>query len=175
MCTRSHSRCRLLRNDRQLLPLPKRKRVAVIGPHALAQEVLVQPYPFSPFCPDGTLDCITSPWKAMSAINDGPSGQSWTRYATGCDLFFNSTANFSAAVALAKEADYVVLMLGIETCGMNPAHNVNPKRMGRCYQELLTTGYVFPDQYLELEAHDRTSIDLPPIQHQVNAQRAGAR
>jgi hypothetical protein len=28
---------------------------------------------------------------------------------------------------------------------------------------------VFPDQYIELEAHDRTIIDLPPIQHQLAA------
>jgi len=63
----------------------------------------------------------------------------------------------------------VVLGLGIETCGMDPAHNLNPKahggKIGTCYQESLTTGYVFPDQYLELEAHDRTTIDLPQIQH----------
>ena len=56
----------------------------------------------------------------------------------------------------AKEADYVILGLGIETCGMDPAHNLNPKahggKIGTCYQESLTTGYVFPDQYLELEA-----------------------
>ena len=50
----------------------------------------------------------------------------------------------------------MILGLGIETCGMDPAHNLNPKahggKIGTCYQESLTTGYVFPDQYLELEA-----------------------
>ena len=34
------------------------------------------------------------------------------------------------ALALAREADYVVLGLGIETCGMNPAHNLNPHAHG---------------------------------------------
>ena len=34
----------LLRNDRNLLPLPRGKRIAVLGPHANAQKVLVQPY-----------------------------------------------------------------------------------------------------------------------------------
>ena len=165
----SRSSIVLLRNDLGLLPLPKHKRIAVIGPHATAQKVLVQPYPFSPFCPDKTLSCIKSPVDAISEINDGPAGQSWTRTAPGCDLFNTSTAGFAEALALAKEADYVILGLGIETCGMDPAHNLNPKahggKTGTCYQEALTTGYVFPDQYLELEAHDRTTIDLPQIQH----------
>jgi hypothetical protein len=74
-------------------------------------------------------------------------------------------AGFTEALAQAKAADFIVLGLGIETCGMNPAHNVNPAKPGGCYQEKLTSGYVFPDQYLELEAHDRTTIDLPQIQH----------
>jgi beta-D-xylosidase 4 len=160
----------ILRNDDSLLPLPTGKRIAVIGPHANAQEVLVQPYPFSPFCPDNTLDCIVSPAAAISKLNGGAGGQQWTRVATGCDLFANNTANFSEAIALAKDADYVILALGIETCGMTPAHNVNPARPGRCFQEKLTTDYVFPDQYLELEAHDRTIIDLPEIQHRLAAE-----
>jgi hypothetical protein len=155
----------LLRNDQSLLPLPKGKKIAVLGPHATAQKVLVQPYPFSPFCPDHTLDCITSPFAGLSALNTGGT----TTTDPGCDLFLPSTANFSAALALAKEADYVVLGLGIETCGMNPAHNLNPHahggQKGKCYQESSTTGYVFPDEYLELEAHDRTNIDLPQVQH----------
>ena len=32
-------------------------------------------------------------------------------------------------------------------------------------QEDMTNGYVFPDGHLELEAHDRTTIDLPAVQH----------
>ena len=163
----------LLRNDQNLLPLKKGKRIAVLGPHANAQKVLVQPYPFSPFCPDKTLDCIKSPAAALAELNDGPAGEQWTRSAAGCDLFFNNKTGFAEALALAKEADYVILGLGIETCGMDPAHNLNPKahggKIGTCYQEALTTGYVFPDQYLELEAHDRTSIDLPAIQHEFAA------
>eukprot|EP00038_Savillea_parva_P000253 m.95117 g.95117 ORF g.95117 m.95117 type:complete len:954 (-) comp10088_c0_seq1:7-2868(-) len=156
----------LLRNDHQLLPLATGKRIAVVGPHANAQEVLVQPYPFAPECPDHTFDCIVSPAEAISQLN----GEEHTGAAPGCDLFFNSTANFSAAVALAQASDVVVLMLGIETCGMNPAHNLNPQRPGRCFQEKPTTEYVFPDPYLELEAHDRTIIDLPEIQHKFAAE-----
>ena len=95
-------------------------------------------YPFSPFCPDHTLDCITSPAAALAKLNDGPAGQQWTRTAAGCDLFFQNKTGFEEALNLAKEADYVVLGLGIETCGMDPAHNLNPKahggKLGSCYQ-----------------------------------------
>ena len=31
-------------------------------------------------------------------------------------------------------------------------------------EEKHTDGYVFPDQYLELEEHDRTTIELPEVQ-----------
>jgi hypothetical protein len=195
----------LLRNDQQLLPLQKGTKVAVVGPHAMAQKVLVQPYPFSPFCPDHTLDCIKSPAAAIAELN----GRGATTNASGCDLFLPSREGFAEALALAKAADVIVLGLGIETCGMDPKHNLNPKahggKIGSCYQEAPTTGYVFPDQYLvspngcslsrrvrslpanasgfgthcdsitsrldaqELEAHDRTTIDLPDIQHEFAA------
>ena len=35
----------LLRNDRSLLPLRKGQRIAVLGPHAQAHKLLLQPYP----------------------------------------------------------------------------------------------------------------------------------
>lgn len=154
----------LLRNDKQLLPLKKGTKVAVVGPHALAQKVLVQPDPFSPFCPDHTLDCIKSPAAAIAEMNR----QGTTTNASGCDLFLPSQEGFAEALAHAEAADVVVLGLGIETCGIDPKHNLNPKahRKGGCYQEDPTTGYVFPDQYLEAEAHDRTTIDLPAVQHE---------
>jgi beta-glucosidase-like glycosyl hydrolase len=154
----------LLRNDQSLLPLSPGKQIAVIGPHATAKEVLVQPYPARVSCPASTgggYECLESPFEAIQRLNVGGN----TTTSPGCDLFNYSEAGFAEALALAEAADVVVMGLGIETCGMNPAHNVNPLRPGRCFQEQFTTKYVFPDQYLELEAHDRTIIDLPPIQH----------
>ena len=108
---------------------------------------------------------MVSPYQAISALNAGGS----TTTAPGVDLFLPSTpasANWSAAIALAEAADYVVLGLGIETCGMDPAHNLNPNAhggtKGACYQEDMTNGYVFPDGHLELEAHDRTTVCCRP-------------
>ena len=82
----------LLRNDDLLLPLPVGSKIAVIGPHAGAQKVLVQPYPFSPFCADGSLDCLTSPLDAISALNSAGGGTTTTAY--GCDLFNHSKDGF---------------------------------------------------------------------------------
>ena len=129
----------LLRNDGALLPLAPGGKVAVLGPHAAAQKVLMQPYPFSPFCPDHTNDCLASPFAAIAALN---GGNATTSTAAGCDLFDPSEAGFAEALAAARAADTVVLGLGIETCGMDPAHNVNPQKPGRCYQEKSTAGYV---------------------------------
>ena len=58
----------LLRNDDALLPLKSGGRIAVLGPHAGAQKVLMQPYPFSPFCPDHTNDCLVSPYAAIASL-----------------------------------------------------------------------------------------------------------
>lgn len=93
----------------------------------------------------------------------GSSG--WTRVAQGCDLFNTSREGFEEALHIAQQADYIILGLGIETCGLTPSHNANPKKKGKCFQEKMTDEYVFPDEYLELEAHDRKNIDLPFIQH----------
>ena len=131
--------------------------------------LVVRADPFSTFCPDSTLGCIKSPFAAIADINGNGNGTGATTVAAGCDLFDPSQAGFAEALALAKEADVVVVGLGIETCGMDAAHNVNPASPGRCYQEKPTTGYVFPDQYTELEAHDRTTIDLPPVQREFAA------
>ena len=63
-----------------------------------------------------------------------------------------------------------MLGLGIEPCGLTPAHNINPaaKSPGKCFQGALTTGYVPPaDQHMEMEGHDRTSIDLPQVQKEL--------
>lgn len=79
----------LLQNDEHaadaLLPLKTGKRIAVLGPHSNAQKVLVQPYPFSPFCPNHTT-CMASPFDAISSLN----GESFTTTSQGCDLFNTS-------------------------------------------------------------------------------------
>ena len=112
----------LLRNDfSSVLPLQKGRKVAVLGPHATARKLLVQPYPsmVSHFpaemiwCPDNTTDCIPSPFESITKINQINQMGGWTKTLPGCDTFDSSQAGFAAALALAQAADYVVLGLGI--------------------------------------------------------------
>ena len=114
-------------------------------------------------CPNtNTTDCIQSPFEAIAAINNvsTPSdGSGWTKTAAGCDVFDKSQSGFAAALALAEEADYVVVGLGISDCGPD-----SPIDSGTCYKHSSTAQYEYPDGFMEMEAHDRTSIDLPPTQ-----------
>ena len=114
-------------------------------------------------CPNtNTTDCIQSPFEAIGAINNvsTPSdGSGWTKTAAGCDVFDKSQSGFAAALALAEEADYVVVGLGISDCGPD-----SPIDSGTCYKHSSTAQYEYPDGFMEMEAHDRTSIDLPPTQ-----------
>lgn len=121
----------LLHNDGNVLPIPKGKNIAVIGPHGNATAALVGNY-LGQLCDDDTLNCVPSPYQMLTKLNTGGS----VSYAQGCQLNVNSTSGFAAAVSAAQAADYVVLFLGI-------------------------------DNSIESESLDRTSIDLPYIQHQL--------
>jgi len=98
----------LLKNDHQTLPFQKGKKVAVLGPHGNSQGDLVGNY-IGEICPTGGFKCITSPFTAITDTNKGGS----TVYYQGCQISGNSTTGFAEAVNAAKEADYVVLLLGI--------------------------------------------------------------
>ena len=123
----------LLHNNGNVLPLPKGKNIAVIGPHGNATAALVGNY-LGQLCVDNSLNCVPSPFQMIGNYNNGGS----VTYAEGCQLNKNDTSGFAAAVAAAKAADYVVLLLGI-------------------------------DNSIESESLDRTSIDLPYIQHQLSS------
>jgi beta-D-xylosidase 4 len=124
----------LLQNDPKLgLPFVKGKTVAVIGPHTNASAALVGNY-LGQLCPNeediSDLSCVEKPFDAIKRINIGGN----TVSSPGCGLTTNITNGIENAINIAKEADYVVLMLGI-------------------------------DQSIEGESHDRQSIDLPSVQH----------
>lgn len=119
---------------------------AVIGPHGNATTEIIQK-DTGKICADDHsgrndfhFDCVKSPFTAISEANSGV-----TTYTQGCDLFDPSTAGFDEALAAAKAADVVVLGLGIS--------------------EWVSTPLSQP--YLEREAHDRESIDLPEVQQKL--------
>ena len=109
----------LLKNDNNLLPLQKGKNnIAIIGPHFNATELLISNYHGSR-CLDpnvkgpgsgSNFDCIISPLEAIRTRNIGSN----TVGSLGCDVASNDTSNIAAAVALAKEADVVILAMGID-------------------------------------------------------------
>lgn len=139
----------LIQNPAAVLPLPTTKgtHIAVIGPHGNASRDLIQ-HDTGKICPtaepwDGghsqaMFDCVRSPHQEIAAINNAGT----TTYTQGSEVASAVIGGVEAAVAAARNADVVVLGLGISERDKTPA--------ARAYQET--------------EGHDRTFIDLPPVQ-----------
>ncbi|XP_059293437.1 probable beta-D-xylosidase 6 isoform X1 [Lycium ferocissimum] len=93
----------LLKNDKKFLPLNKRSvsTLAIVGPMANVS------------CPGGTYSGV--PCK-LNSIREGFHGHvNRTLHADGClDVGCNSTAGFQDAISIAKEADYVLVVAGLD-------------------------------------------------------------
>ena len=90
------------------LPLKKGIKLALLGPHVDGTEVFMSNY-HGDRCPEGGFGCIVSPMQALAKANAGGT----TVGTKGVDVA-SSMDNVSAAVALAQEADAVVLLMGID-------------------------------------------------------------
>lgn len=94
----------LLKNDHDLLPLPMDlQRIAVIGPNAHDPLVLLGNYYGTP------TETIT----LLEGIRGLVSPTSEVVYAHGCDIFEPGQAGFKEAVQVAKNAEVVVMVLGL--------------------------------------------------------------
>lgn len=102
----------LLKNDKGVLPLAPGAKIAIVGPHYNATQLLLSNYHGSR-CAAGKNDfsCIVSPMLAIAAAN-GASGS--VTGAAGCSVAGTSTSNIAAAVAVAAAADVVILAVGID-------------------------------------------------------------
>jgi len=97
----------LLKNERHVLPLGKEaRRIAVIGPLADDSDA-----PLSHWRGDGRADDVVTLLEGIKAKVAGRDGVR-IAYAKGCDLEGGTTDGIAAAVALAREADVVVLAVG---------------------------------------------------------------
>jgi hypothetical protein len=182
-----------------VLPLKIGTSTAVLGPHYNASWVMVQP-DAGDACPSGGIDCIPTPIGEITRFNKGGK----TVGALGSYLLVDSNTQraeslLAAAVAAAKAATQVVLMLGIRSGGYGLFQCDRPRRPGHetavCKACNCTLGAMAPftdpdgpygavpdvhcstgackhgakvrsgDEYIEAETHDRTSIDLPAVQH----------
>ena len=141
---------------RPVLPLKTGGKLAVLGPHGNATRQLIQ-VDTGRICASGGFDCFPSTLAELERINGAAGGA--TVFAAGVDVVDPSTAGIAAAVAAAKDADAVVLGLGIGNCG------------GWWGVQGISCGSHTEahDAFLEGETHDRTSVDLPPQQRALAA------
>ena len=93
----------LLKNSNNILPLLKEKTssLAVIGPNADSSQVLLGNYEGFP-CKNTTI------LEALQGYIDG------IKYHPGCNAVECSSAEVEQAVDIAKEVDYVVLVMGLD-------------------------------------------------------------
>lgn len=95
----------LLKNERDVLPLAKNVRsIAVIGP--LADD---RKEPLGPWSADGKSETVVS---VLEGIRRRVAPATNILYAKGCEIEGESTHGFAEAVAKAKEAELVVLVVG---------------------------------------------------------------
>ena len=107
----------LLRNEDNVLPLKGGAlKIAVIGPQATAKAGLLSDYateqPCAPSLYADPHACIVSIGEAVTAANGGNPKN--TLVASGVDVNSVNMKGIAAALALAKEADVVLLCLGID-------------------------------------------------------------
>ena len=133
----------LLKNEGGTLPLKAGAKIAVVGPHFNASQLLISNYHGSrcldpnpkPGVPGSghNFDCIATPLDAITKMNAGGS----VTGAAGCGVAGTDASGIAASVAVAKAADIVVVGL---------------------------------DQGQEREGLDRTITTLPGVQTQLVAE-----
>ena len=151
----------LLKNDAELLPLPKTlKSLAVIGPNADSVRNLVGDYAypchietilemqaagnvFNTPVPDSMelVDNFVPIQSVLQVLQARLGGQTRIHYAQGCEVLDTSTAGFADAVAAAKAAEVALLVVGDRAGLTDPC----------------TTG----------EARDRAELGLPGVQEEL--------
>eukprot|EP00760_Papus_ankaliazontas_P030451 PhM_4_TR4835/c0_g1_i1/m.71676/K15920/XYL4; beta-D-xylosidase 4 len=99
----------LLKND-GVLPLKKGRKIAVVGPHAITQKGLLEDYAGDAVCSQGD-DCIQTLGQGVINAN----GAANTVVHAGVTVAGNDTSGIPDAVNAAKDADVVILMVGIDT------------------------------------------------------------
>ena len=94
----------LLKNDKDLLPLEKSARIALIGPIAKNRFDMLGSWEGR-----GKEDDVISIYDGLASSAEGDFS---IRYAKGCDFDGEDTSGFPEAMAAAAESDVIVLCLG---------------------------------------------------------------
>lgn len=130
----------LLKNENHLLPLSKStKTIAFIGP--LVKPLLQNKGFWDVTIPGVDSNFIVSQWKGLQ---NKVGASSTLLYAKGCDIEGDNKAGFAEAIAIAKQADVVILSIGEKRDMSGEAKsrsNINiPGVQEDLLKELLATG-----------------------------------
>lgn len=110
----------LLQNRERALPFSRGRKLAVLGPHYAAQYDLLGSVNYlGDICEDRTYKCFPSLLDALRTANAGGD----TVGASGCQVIGDDRSGFAAALDLAKQADYVVLAMGLNTTVENESND----------------------------------------------------
>ena len=93
----------LLKNDKQVLPLIKGEKIAVIGELAASTRDLLGSWKAA-----GDLDLVKSTLDELKAYN----GEANVIYAEGCKTICDDRSGFTSAMTAARRADKIVLFIG---------------------------------------------------------------
>eukprot|EP00443_Scrippsiella_acuminata_P015208 CAMPEP_0115234328 /NCGR_PEP_ID=MMETSP0270-20121206/34737_1 /TAXON_ID=71861 /ORGANISM="Scrippsiella trochoidea, Strain CCMP3099" /LENGTH=774 /DNA_ID=CAMNT_0002649073 /DNA_START=30 /DNA_END=2354 /DNA_ORIENTATION=+ len=130
----------LLKNENDALPLAKGKRIAVLGPQAIARQGLLSDYAADQICFSGDDHCIGTIAEAITAANIGGT----TLVEQGVDMNSNRTGGMQQALAAAGSADVVVMALGndksIEHEGLDRADTALPGLQELFAEKVLALG-----------------------------------
>ncbi|MCF7885078.1 MAG: glycoside hydrolase family 3 C-terminal domain-containing protein [Candidatus Marinimicrobia bacterium] len=94
----------LLKNQDDILPIPKNKTIALIGPSANKAQMNI--FGSSKVTPPYSI----SPQQGI----ENKIGSSKVSFAKGCDIFSNDTSGFNKARELTAENDYVIFVGGLD-------------------------------------------------------------
>lgn len=113
----------MLKNNKNTLPFRKGQTVAVIGPHSQSQSAQVGSY-LGQLCSNPSNDpndfsCIVTPEDAIASANAGGK----VLQSTGCEVTTCTPSGIDAAVATAKQADVVVLVVGSDQSVEGESHD----------------------------------------------------
>jgi len=100
----------LLKNEDEILPLSKNKKIALIGPLANDEREILGSW-------SAQGDRIGKAISVFEGIKSLLGASKNIKYAKGCDINSNDKSNFKEAIQIAKQSDVVVMVLG-ESEGM---------------------------------------------------------
>lgn len=124
----------LLKNNEQILPFPKNKHIALIGPLVFSRAEIFGPITIGP-CPDsdtirndnygggykGDYSCVPNLNETFIALDIAKK----LSVEPGCDLVKKDTSSIPKAVEIAKSADYIVLVVGTSLAVIDEGKDLN--------------------------------------------------